>query len=74
MSAADPERRRGRYVPDPERIARKVAETRAAQGLPEQITDPLVFDEIAALMRPCLEQQAAEVVRTHTRRKPSQAA
>lgn len=42
-----------------EHVAALVAELRAAQGLPPTITDPMVLDRVAALVRPHLSGRPA---------------
>ncbi len=43
---------------DPEWVAEKVRRTRAEQGLPETVQDPVALATAAALLRPLLERAA----------------
>lgn len=50
----------GAYLPDPEWVTETVRRTRAEQGLPPTIEDPVVLQRAADLMRPWFEKRAKE--------------
>lgn len=47
-----------------EEIARRVAESRAAQGLPRHVEDPVVLADVAALVTPRLDKHEPTVRQT----------
>lgn len=53
--------RKLRHVTD-EWLAESIARTRAEQGLPPKVTDPVALDQIATLHRPWLDERREQEV------------